>query len=49
MVWWPTGVNALRAMSEKRIPNEKWKQFKLLKRKISSGKFIVQKYILVHW
>lgn len=37
MLFWPTGVNALRAMSEGHSPNAKWKQFPLVKIKMKSG------------
>lgn len=36
-LFWPTGVNALRAMAEGRLPNTKWKQFPIVKIKMTSG------------
>ena len=38
---WPVGVNALRAMAEQKIPDEKWKSFPLVKVKLSSGNFFL--------
>lgn len=37
-VFWPNGINVLRAMSEMQQPTEKWKPFKLVKVKITSSK-----------
>ena len=34
---WPVDVNALWAMAEQKIPDEKWKSFPLVKVKLSSG------------
>ena len=34
---WPVGINALRAMVEQKMPDEKWKSFPLVKVKLSSG------------
>ena len=36
LLYWPP-KNAAKAMNEKRVPTEKWKKFKLIKCKISSG------------
>ena len=38
VVFWPSGVNVLRAMSERRQPTDKWRKFKLVKVKMSSSK-----------
>lgn len=37
IVYWPVKVNALRAMNEERSPEEGWKEFKMLKKKVESG------------
>ena len=34
---WPVGMNALQAMAEQKIPDEKWKSSSLVKVKLSSG------------
>lgn len=36
-VKWPPGNNAKKAMDELRTPTEKWRKFKLVKKKLTSG------------
>ena len=36
--YWPPGVTAEKAMKERREPTEKWRKFKLVKIKCTSGK-----------
>ncbi|KAK3105745.1 hypothetical protein FSP39_004720 [Pinctada imbricata] len=36
MLYWPPGVNAERAMKEKKEPSEKWKKFPVVKIKLQS-------------
>ena len=36
-VYWPPGVDATKALQEKRDPTHSWRKFKLVKIKITSG------------
>lgn len=38
MVYWPPGIDALKAMKEMRKPEEKWRKFPLIKLKLTSSK-----------
>ena len=36
-VWWPNGINVIRAFNEQRLPLDNWLSFPLLKIKVTSG------------
>jgi len=38
IVYWPTNLNVLRAFKERKVPDNTWKKFRLLKMKMSDGK-----------
>ncbi|KAK3086755.1 hypothetical protein FSP39_022866 [Pinctada imbricata] len=38
-LYWPPGVNAKKAMEEKRDPGDSWRKFNIIKIKHQSGKF----------
>lgn len=37
IVMWPPGVNAAKAMKDKKEPQDNWRKFKLVKVKLQSG------------
>ena len=37
-VYWPTVVDASKALKERREPGSKWRKFQLVKIKVASGK-----------
>ena len=40
-VFWPPGVDATKAMANQKEPTFKWRRFKLVKVKITSGEYSI--------